>query len=426
MATFSQMCVLTSGGQVRTDERGRLPAYDDDSPVDDLRQRAQACGDPDAVLVAPQRLAAEDPTVLLSLFAPRGEVPPDGWVDPDDLALRPSVRQALMEELEVLAGDRPWPERRPSWFRQGWYAEVGAWVDTRLEDQGRPRTGPLVATKVWSLSAVLRAEAVGGPVWFKAACDHFRAEPALTRAVAELAPEHAPPLLASDDARGWVLLDHLAGAEDASQDEAQAGLGAAVAAIMARLQLASVGRLDHLTSLGVPRRGLRETAEGFDRLLVDSVELPEVSPAALADARVAAGRVHDTFAELAALGIPETLVHGDLHPGNVARSGDAVVVYDWSDAVVSHPFLDLVHLTRSMEPAEAAAATRAYTDEWRTAYPRLDVDRAVGLAERVNEVFQMVVFEAIYRAQEPASRWEMAGVVSRGLRRLGERFPGRD
>ena len=422
MATFSQMCVLTSGGLVRTDERGRLPAYDDDSPVDDLRQRAQACGDPDAVLVAPQRLAAEDPTVLLSLFAPRRAAGPAGWSDPGRLDLRPPVRAALLEEVDVLTGVAPWPERRPEWFRTGWYDEVTAWIGARLDSFGRPPTGPTVAVKVWSLSAVLRTPTAVGSVWFKAACDHFRPEPALTRLVVNLAPRHAPPVLATDDERGWLLMDHLAGAEDASQDEAPAGLGAAAARVIAELQLRSADRVEEMTALGVPRRGLAETKAAFDRLLVDSVELDDISPETLEQARGAADRVHEAIDELAMLGVPDTLVHGDLHPGNVARDVDSLVVYDWSDAAISHPFLDLVHLTRSMAPDEAAAAVTAYGAVWRSAYPTLDVERVFALAERVNTIYQMVVFEEIYRAQERASRWEMAGVVSRGLRRLPELF----
>jgi hypothetical protein len=84
-----------------------------------------------------------------------------------------------------------------------WYDTADTWIDHHLAAHGRTRTGDTVPVKVWSLSAVLRVPSEPGPVWFKASCPHFHAEPALTRLVAELLPEHAPPLLAADEQRAW-------------------------------------------------------------------------------------------------------------------------------------------------------------------------------------------------------------------------------
>ena len=115
-------------------------------------------------------------------------------------------------------------------------------------------------------------------------------------------------------------------------------------------------------------------------------------------------------------------MHGDLHPGNVAHDGDAVMLYDWSDAAVSHPMFDLVHLTHHLPDAEAALAKAAYVEVWRAAYPDVDYDRALELAAHVEVAFQVVSYEQIYRDQEDASYWEMSGVVARFLRKLPARF----
>jgi hypothetical protein len=42
----------------------------------------------------------------------------------------------------------------------------------------------------------------------------------------------------------------------------------------------------------------------------------------------------------------------------------------------------------------------------------------------VNDLYQAISYEAIYRAQEDASRWELEGVVERFLRRLPELVDG--
>jgi hypothetical protein len=51
-----------------------------------------------------------------------------------------------------------------------------------------------------------------------------------------------------------------------------------------------------------------------------------------------------------------------------------------------------------------------------------EVDRTWELARFGDRVFQAISYEAIYRAQEDASRWEMSGIVAGTLRQLGREF----
>jgi aminoglycoside phosphotransferase (APT) family kinase protein len=409
---------------VLTDDGARLAAYDEPHALSGLERRAAACGDPGAVLVAPQLLVGSDPTTVLNVFGSRDDASIEGrWTPLEDLVdTDPAVVESLREVGAVVDGVTARPARRPEWFRASWYDEADAWIDDQLASLGRSRTGATVPVKVWSLSAVLRVPCAGGPVWMKASCRHFHAEPALTRLVAEMLPEHAPPIIAADEERAWLLLDDMTGADEQTPPS---GIGAATARIAATLQLRSLDHLDAIGAAGVPVRGLAETTHAFDDVLASSVELDELSREELATARALRPEVQAVFEELASLGLPDTLVHGDLHPGNVAHAGDSVILYDWSDAAVSHPFLDLVHLNRSLPDDEAALARAASADVWRGAYPHVDLDRAFELASAVNAIFQTVTFEEIYRAQEDASYWEMRGVVARYLRQLPDRFPPR-
>jgi aminoglycoside phosphotransferase (APT) family kinase protein len=421
-----QLCALLRDGLVLTDERGRIPSYVDEHPWVDLQRRAITCGDPGAVLVAPQVLVGPDERLLMNVFASRTETAVDGtWTALDAVAEPdPAVRTTLRSIAAEVEGTLAPPARRPDWFRVSWYAEVDAWIDAELAARGRTRTGPALPVKVWSLSAVLEVPCDPAPVWFKASCRHFHAEPALTRLVVDMLPEHAPPVIAVDEERGWLLMEEMAGADEEYEDAPPPGMGAAAGRIAATLQLRSLEHLEQIEAAGVPVRGLAETMHGFDEVLATSVELAELTQAELDAARAVRDDVHSVVAELASLGLPDTLVHGDLHPGNIAHDGNELVLYDWSDAAVSHPLLDLVHVTERLPDDEAAEARSAYAEVWRTAYPDLDLDRALVLAEQVNLLFQMMSYEQIYRDQEDASYWEMRGVVARSLRRLPERFPG--
>jgi aminoglycoside phosphotransferase (APT) family kinase protein len=52
-------------------------------------------------------------------------------------------------------------------------------------------------------------------------------------------------------------------------------------------------------------------------------------------------RVAELCEELAALGIPDTIQHDDLHDGQVCVRDGRHLVLDWGDSCVTHPFLSL-------------------------------------------------------------------------------------
>jgi aminoglycoside phosphotransferase (APT) family kinase protein len=415
--------VLLRDGRVLTDDEGRLPSYVDDHPWSDLARRARVSGDPDAVLLAPQVEVRADPQILLSVFGSRAGAGLDGtWRTLDELVEDDAGVVTALRDVAVVVDDIV--AAPAGLVSAGWYDEVEAWIDQMSAANGRSRTGATVAVKVWSLSAVLRVPCDPAPLWFKASCRHFHAEPALTRLVVEMLPAHAPRVVAADEDRAWLLMDEMPGADEEHEEGPSVGLGPAAARIVAALQLRSLDHLGEIEAVGVPVRGLTETLHGFDEILTGSVELDALTAEELAAARGRRDEVHHVFDELAALGLPETLVHGDLHPGNVSHHGDTVMLYDWSDAAVAHPFLDAAHLTRSIPEKERDETRETYAELWRAAYPGVDVDRGLELAGQVNSVYQMVTFEQICRAIEDASSWEMSGVVARYLKQLPERFRG--
>jgi len=324
-----------------------------------------------------------------------------------------------------LPGAAPWPRQRPDWFRNGWINEADAWIDECVAVAGLRRTGPTVPVRLWSLSAVLSTPVDGAngetSVWFKATCDWFRAEASITGALAAFAGEHVPTLIAIDDARAWMLMDQLSGPDLNGRTE----FAPAAAAAVARTQIRSIDHLPSLVTAGCPDRTLQPTLDGFRRLVHDSVEVDLLTPDERAASIEMEPWVAKQIGELFASGIPSAVTHGDCHLGNVAVDGTRVVVYDWTDACVSHPFIDGVHLARSAGDDHHDAIKAAYTAPWRESGPTAEIDRAWTLAQFGDLVFQAISYEAIYRAQEERSRWEMAGIVAGTLRHLGGEFRSR-
>lgn len=408
---MTEHVALLHDGRVLVDAAGALPSFVPADEEGTLATVLRAVG-ADVALAPTARLADGR---RVHVVGRRDATPPPGRLvapaEVADAALAEAVGRAVLEQDPACT-----PAARPEWFRPGWFPGVEAWVDDVLAGSGRSRTAPLEPVKTWSISAVARVTTDAGHLWLKAPCEHFRAEARVHPAVARLLPDLVPTLVAVDEARGWLLMEPMAGADD--EDRAD-GAGLEVAQRWAEAQIDAVTHVDDLVAGGCARRGVEETLAGFRRVLASSSEVALLSDDELAAARACADDVEALVRELWSAGIPDTLCHGDLHLGNVAWDGRSLRIYDWTDGCVSHPFLDAVHLARfsSSRPGDPGLEA-TYAARWREAYPSADVDRCLALAPIADLVFQAVTFDGIVTSTEPGSRWELGGVVADILRSL--------
>ena len=210
------------------------------------------------------------------------------------------VGDALVRDVDVPAPFRPaferWlaeqrgapvPRLRAVWAKPGWLAEAEAWAGCDL----RPH-------RMWPLSAVLRGVLEGETVFLKAVFPVFHHEPAITEALAHEHPGLVPDVLRADHERGWMLMRELRG--EVATDSVPVSLAPALRE-HARIQRSWSLRTEELLALGAQDR-----AQGWP----------------------------DT-------GLPVTLAHGDLHGGNVVVDEGRATIFDWSDACVAHPLIDL-------------------------------------------------------------------------------------
>ncbi len=275
-----------------------------------------------------------------------------GWVpagDPRLTALRdgPAIGPGIRRWLDELVTGVVDP-RRQRWEHPGFEARARSWMLRQLELAGTPAVAEPTLTQLWTLSAMLRAETSNGAVFLKACARVFDIEPATTLALHHAVPGTVPAVIATDLAEGWLLMRDAGGTFVGEQplEVWQASLGA-----LAAIQQATTGGLD---GIALEDRGPAALAAALPALLDNEyvATFPEdIGPRF----RAAAPRLADACAALASLGPGPTVIHGDFHPGNVFRDGDRVVVIDWSDAALGHPFTDLAtwlnRLDRSWPPA---------------------------------------------------------------------------
>ncbi|MDG4802695.1 phosphotransferase [Micromonospora sp. WMMD980] len=285
--------------------------------------------------------------------------------------------------LEPAAVDlAPHPLRQP-WAEAGGPARSVAWATDELRRLGRPVTA-VAQQRTWNLSAIWRLDTPHGPAWLKQLPTFAHHEPTVLTWLV------GGPVVLAVGGEGRVLVEDVRGEDRYGAGEVErAGIAVAHHAV----QMRAVGAVDRLVGNGVPDlRGAR---------------LAEWVRARLAghDVSVAAGLLDGLDERLRRVrdcGLPDTLVHGDLHPGNVRGDGTRPVVIDWADAFVGHPGFDILRLTEDLAPSAAARLVEAWADRWRAAAPGGDPRRALDLLRPVAPLRLAAVYAMFLAGIEPS------------------------
>jgi hypothetical protein len=287
----------------------------------------------------------------------------------------------------------PHPRRAP-------YAEVGgpaaslAWARDALARAGYGTPERTRQRKTWNLSGLWRLETARGTVWLKHLPPFLRAEHEILAWLGAVAPGAAPPLIAADGT-GRQLLGHLPG-EDGFFAPASARL--AMADLLHGLQRRALEDVDALAE-----RDLRDRRGGLLLEQIVATAEPWLGEIFGLDALLAG--LPARLAAVDACGLPETLVHGDFHPGNVRFSAMVPpAVLDWGDAFLGNPAFDLIRLCEGLDPGDAEPLIEHWAARWRQVAPGSDPVRAVRLLRPVAALLGAVVYATFVQNIEP-SEW---------------------
>ena len=312
--------------------------------------------------------------------------------------------------LEKWPGDDPLAAQplRQTWAQPGGPAELLAWAEDRFTEQGIARTGPAQQMRTWNLSALWRIPTTAGRIWLKAVPAFFAHEGAV---ISWIGVPVAPRLI--DFAPGRALVADIVGAVNHEVREPTALRP--MVSLLTGLQQRGVGRVEELLGIGVPDRRLATMVPRIAAVVEQwgsGLDEPE--------RRSVDALVNDLPVRLAAIadcGVPDTLVHGDFHPGNVAGRPDGYVILDWGDSFVGHPLVDELAFVERLPPSTAFEVRRWFVSAWERIVPGSDPARAADLLDPVVALLAAVMYAGFCAAVEPDERIYHEADVLRMLRR---------
>ncbi|MDH3681538.1 MAG: aminoglycoside phosphotransferase family protein [Acidimicrobiia bacterium] len=335
------------------------------------------------------------------------DVPEPWW--PETASIVEAARRATGRELVVLrlierrneraGGDVTYlaedsaragvAERSDDPCRMSWARPGGALADV---DWARGRLAcpvDAVQVKSWNLSSLWRLDGADNRWWLKVVPPFFAHE---GRLVVWLRGRGHPVPAPVDVDGPRLLMAHVDGTDGfgAGRAEERALIDALV-----DLQLDAMAHVDNLVELGVPDWRV----EPFTALASATVEAraAELNPTELQSLRRLVADIAHRLASAAAAGVPDSIVHGDPHPGNARFADDlrSFTILDWGDATIGCPFLDLSRM---------ASSTRAWLERWSRALPGADVDAAWRVVRPLAALRDAVVYEQFCDNIEPSER----------------------
>lgn len=272
------------------------------------------------------------------------------------------------------------------------------WATGELSRLGHAGPVTVYQRKTWNLSGIWRldvgAAAAPTTVWLKQLPRFLQQESSVLAWLAGAVPGAAPALLAADD-EGRQLLAHLPG-EDRFGAPVEDRY--AMIVLLHVIQRQARHAIDDLIAAGVPDLRAGRLAERI-RAVADPYGDGIAGLPALLDG------LDDRLAAVHRCGLPDTLAHGDFHPGNVRNvpgGGSPPVILDWGDAVVAHPAFDILRMVGDLEPVAAEPLLDLWQERWRATAPGSDPAEALRLLRPVAPLLYAVVYANFLANIEPA------------------------
>ncbi|MBT7192093.1 MAG: phosphotransferase [Anaerolineae bacterium] len=318
------------------------------------------------------------------------------------------------------------------WDDPAWQQKARAWIRSEASLNDIQLIGEIEQPHIRHWSTVISVESDQGMIFFKAVAPETISEIPLTEKLVEWYPDDMLELIAVDAKNGWLLMrdggEQLRSLIRPTKDIKP---WEPVIRRYAELQIGLSEHLDEMLSTGIPDQRLAKLPSIYTELLADEESLmlrqeKGLSSDEFLKCQNLQTRFEQICADLAAIGIPESLNHGDFHDANVLVKDGHITFFDWGDADITHPFLSLRTFFVSIEMSldldeyaftpEMAELLNIYLKPFEKYASKDDLCKAFDLSKPVSSIVKTMSWkESIIRMDE-TMRPEYAWIVPELLR----------
>ena len=318
------------------------------------------------------------------------------------------------------------------WYNPDWQAQAHTWIRAEAKRNSIELIGEIEQNHAYAWSTVMRVPSSAGMLFFKATASETTYEIALTEKMAGWFPDCMPDLVAVDTTRGWMLMrdggEQLRASIRPTQDIKP---WEPVITQYAELQIGLAEHVDEILALGIPDHRPSALPALYTQLLADTASLmidqeKGLTSAEFQQLQKLTPRFEQICKDLSALGIPDSLNHGDFHDGNVLLKNGRVTFFDWGDANVTQPFVSLRTFFVSIEIAlklddyaftpEMSQLLERYLEAWQAYGEKEALMSAYRLSKPVASISKALAWHETVSRLDGSLREEYAWIVPEVLR----------
>ena len=322
--------------------------------------------------------------------------------------------------------DPPRPSPTARWAGEAFRDELAAWV---AQSVGPVRL--MTQTKLRFWATVWRAETDDTAYYAKQNCELQSYEAALVALLAEVVPDAVVPVAAVDPGRGLLLTPDQGQVLAATAAEDDLAVWERVVVAAALLQRELVPYVDRLAAVGLTRLTSADAPAYVEMRLEELAGRPPGDPMRLGEDEAAAVAAHlpavrDWSEQVAALGLPVTLNHNDVHDNNVFAVGEDLRFFDFGDAMLTDPLSVLLvplnmladRLGAGPDDPRLHAVTDAALEVWSDLATMAELRRALPAALRLGRLSRLETWVRCCVSADAAELAEWGEAVPQSLAKL--------
>ncbi|WOH37415.1 phosphotransferase [Thalassotalea fonticola] len=281
-----------------------------------------------------------------------------------------------------------------NWDSSEWMESVQLWTNQNLSKYGLEPIGNLQKVSGWALGQIFKQNTNDGFYFFKATAflPLFSNESKLCSKLSELVPEYVPETICSSSDKQWMISKDFGGGLPEYADKS---LWAKAFQRLANLQQQSIKHINELIISGCLRRQITDIPKQLNEILNDSNITQYLPDEFRLKKEELVFKVKQSIEELENFNIPSTIVHGDLHIENIAQINDDFLFFDWSDACISHPFIDGTYIFRMPESEDKETIVKAYLSQWSDLADFETLQKAWNTAELICYAHQAISYASM-------------------------------